>query len=226
MSVLPSLERSRGRYVLFHAGQECGEERWRIEANAAGLTATGEQEMVAPFPFPNRLEFRITLSPEWRVTGIKILWTVGEHRVAARHVADGDHWRVRIDHAGHVKEQEGDYPAYCEVESTTHLFNLFILARRDFQVGGEHEFPVLSIGPPHMAVTPERMLYRCVEAGTFGSPLGTVAAKRYVVSLPGRDAADSYTFWADERGLVLESCEGLDTTRPWMRLVELGENAG
>jgi hypothetical protein len=222
MTGAPPLERSQGRYAVFHAGRECGEERWRIEASPDGLTATGEQELVAPFPFPNRQEFRVTLSPEWRVTGIEILWTVGGRRVTARHHAEGGRWHARIDHAGHVKEQEGDYPAYCEVEYTTHLFNLFILARRDFQIGGEHEFPVLRIGPPHMAVTPERMLYRCVEAGRFASPLGPVPAKRYVVSLPARDQADSYTFWADERGLVLESCEGLDPTRPWMRLMEWG----
>jgi len=128
---------------------------------------------------------------------------------------------VRIKAGDQAREQQGDFPDGCEVEYGTHLFNAFILARRDFQVGGEHEFPVLRIGPPHMAVTPERMLYRCVERGTLGTPWGATPAKRYVLSLPERPAEEGYTFWADEDGLVLESCEGLDASRPWMRLTEL-----
>jgi len=130
-------------------------------------------------------------------------------------------WRVRIEYGGQVRDQEGDFPDLCEVEYGTHLFNTVMLARRDFQIGGEHEFPVLRIGPPLMAVSPERMLYRCVERGSVETPFGAVAAKRYVVSLPPGPEEQGYSFWADEDGLVLESYEGPDRSRPWMRLVEL-----
>jgi len=209
-----------GRYAIFFNGRECGEERWRLESTADGWIATGEQVTVAPHPFPNRHEYRATLTREWRLRGLDILWTVGDRRLVSTHRAEGGTWRVEIDYGGQVREQQGDYPDFCEVEYATHLFNAFVLARRDFQLGGEHEFPVLRIGPPLMAVSPERMLYRCVEVGTFESPRGPVKAKRYVVSLPPRPEEEGYTFWADDEGFVLESYEGLDRSRPWMRLIE------
>jgi len=211
---------ARGRYAIFFGGHECGEERWTIEEHADGVTVTGEQVMVAPHPFPNHNAYRVTLGSNWRPTGLEVQWTVGDRLLTALHRAENEHWRVRIEYQGHVKEQEGDYPEFCEVEFVTHLFNAFVLARRDFQLDGEHEFPVLRIGPPYMAVTPERMKYRCVEVGTFPTPVGPVKAKRYVVSVPPAGEAEGYTFWADESGIVLESYEGLDLSRPWMRLVE------
>ena len=207
-----------GRYTIFFAGTECGEERWSIEQVPEGFVVTGEQEMVAPHPFPNRQQYRATLSPEWRLRGLEIVWSVGNRTVRSTHAADAGLWRVRIESQGHASEQQGDFPDFCEVEYGTHLFNAFILARRDFGIGGEHEFPVLRIGPPHMAVSPDRMLYRCVESGMFDSPAGPVRAKRYVVSLPPRPEQEGYTFWADQEGFVLESYEGLDRSRPWMRL--------
>jgi hypothetical protein len=209
-----------GRYALFHAGSACGEERWQLESTSEGYVITGDQELVAPHPFPSRQEYRATLTREWRLTGLEIHWEVGERRLVSTHRASDGMWRVRIEYAGHVKEQEGDYPSGCEVEYGTHLFNTVILARRDFQIGGEHEFPVLRIGPPYMAVSPERMLYRCVEQRVLETPFGTVAAKRYVVSVPPASEEQGYAFWADENGFVLESYEGLDPGRPWMRLVE------
>jgi len=209
-----------GRYALFHDGQECGGERWEIVRTRDGFTIVGEQELEAPHPFPSRQEYRATLTPEWRPSGLDVIWTVGERRVVAMHRADGGTWRARIEYGGQVREQQGDYPEFCEVEYTTHLFNAVILARRDFQVGGEHEFPVLRIGPPLMAVTPERMLYRCVERGRFAAPLGEMNARRYVVFLPSEGEDSGYTFWADDDGFVLESYEGHDRTRPWMRLME------
>ncbi|MBI3539284.1 MAG: putative glycolipid-binding domain-containing protein, partial [Candidatus Eisenbacteria bacterium] len=175
-----------GRYVLFHGGIECGEERWRIEAQGDRLIVTGEQESVPPHPFPSRHEYRATLTREWRITGLEVLWTVGARVLRAVHATDGPMWRVRIEYGGEVREQHGDFPGIAEVEYATHLFNTFILARRDFTIGGEHEFPVLRIGPPLMAVTPDRMLYRCVERGRFATPMGVVQASRYVVSLPPR----------------------------------------
>ncbi len=220
MSPLATQLVAAGRYAIYHGGQECGEERWRIESAPIGLVATGEQRFVAPHPFPSVQEYRVTLTDRMRHTGLEVLWTVGDRRLRALHSAAGDTWRARIEYQDHVREQEGDYPESCEVEYATHLFNAFILARRDFQVGGEHEFPVLRIGPPYMAVTPERMLYRCLERGMFEAPWGAVAARRYVVSLPPRGEDDGYAFWADADGFVLESYEGLDPSRPWMRLVE------
>jgi len=210
-----------GRYVQFHAGRECGEERWRIEVTPERLIARGEQVITAPHPLPNRQEYRATLDHDWRLTGLEVRWSVGDRELSAIHSADGARWRARIEYAGHVKEQEGDYPAFCEVDFTTHLFSAFILQRRDFALGGEHEFPALTVGPPYMAVTPGRLLYRCVEFGTFLSPLGPVAAKRYVVSRPPEPESEGFAFWAGPDGIVLESYEGLDASRPWMRLVEL-----
>jgi len=209
-----------GRYVLYHAGMECGEDRWRIEGTSEGMVMIGEQETIPPHPFPNRHAYRVTLTREWRITGLEVLWTVGARTLRATHAADGPLWRARIEYGGHFREQEGDFPDYCEVDFATHLFNTLILTRRDFQVGGEHEFPVLCVGPPLMAVTPDRMLYRCVEKGTFESPRGAVPAGRYVVTLPSREGDEGYMFWADEAGIVLESYDGPDPARPWMRLVE------
>jgi len=209
-----------GRYVIFAGGRECGEERWRIEPSADGFVANGEQVLWPPHPFPSHLEYRAVLSAAWRPTSLELLWTVGDNTLRAVHGAAGGTWRARIEYQGEVREQHGDYPDVCEVECLTQLSNAFILARRDFGLDGEHEFPVLRIGPPLMAVTPERMLMRCVEVGEHATPHGAVKAKRYVVSLPPRTAEEGYTFWADEEGFVLESFDGLDTSSPWMKLVE------
>ena len=164
------------------------------------------------------------LDARWRPLGLDVIWTVGARRLVAEHRADARTWRVRIDYGGQVREQHGDYPDGCEIEYTTHLFNAVVLARRDFQVGGEHDFPVLRIGPPLMAVTPERMIYRCVEKAAYRSPGGDVPAKRYVAYMPSEGEEHGYTFWADEDGFVLESFEGHDMLRPWMRLVEMRRN--
>ncbi len=209
-----------GRYRILFAGRECGEERWELSVTPDGYVVVGEQITLPPHPVPSRHDYRATLTREWRLTGVEIHWSVGERRLRSTHEALGKIWRVRIEYGGQTKEQEGDFPDFCEVEYGTHLFNSFILARRDFGLGGEHEFPVLRIGPPWMAVSPERMLYRCVEVGTYETPRGPVQAKRYIVSLPPQPEEEGYTFWADEDGFVLESYEGLDTSRPWMRLVE------
>jgi len=210
-----------GRYVLYHDGQECGGERWEIARTADGYVIVGEQQMGPPHPLPNRQEYRATLTSDWRPAGLDVIWEVGERRLVAMHRADGATWRVRIEYGGQVREQQGDFPDICEIEFTTHLANLVILARRDFQVGGEHDFPVLRIGPPLMAVTPERMIYRCVDRGSVATAIGPRDAKRYVAYLPSDGEERGYTFWADDDGFVLESYEGHDPARPWMRLVEL-----
>ncbi len=209
-----------GRYAMYFSGEECGGERWEIAESGDGYVIIGEQEMHAPHPLPSRQEYRAMLDTNWRPTGLDVIWTVGDRRLQAMHRAAERMWRVRIEYGGGTHEQQGDYPDGCEVEYTTHLFNMVILARRDFQVGGEHDFPVLRIGPPLMAVTPERMIYRCVEHGRHETPLGHFNARRYVVYLPSEGEESGYTFWADDDGFVLESYEGHDRSRPWMRLVE------
>lgn len=215
-----------GRYVVYHAGRECGEERWRIEATAEGALATGEHVLEPPHPFPSRHEWRARLTRAGRLEGLEILWSVGERRLRAVHAADGGRWRARIEYGGRVHEQEGDYPAGCEVDFLSPLFLTFMLARRDFALEGEHEFPVLRIGPPWMAVTPARMLIRCVEIGRHAGARGVTEARRYVVGPPrpaggAGDEAEAYTLWADESGLVLETHQGIGSPAPWMKLVEI-----
>jgi hypothetical protein len=213
-----------GRYLIFHAGRECGEERWEVRRVEDGFVVTGEQQLAPPHPYPCHQEWRATLSRQWRLTGLEIRGVVGARVVRALHSAEGGRWRARIESGGQAREQEGDFPDSCEVEYGTHLAHVFILARRDIGLGSEHEFPVLRIGPPWLAVMPERMVLRCVEEGMRAAPHGPVKAKRYVVSLPPRSEAEGYGFWADEDGFVLESYEGLDTSRSWMRLVEYRRN--
>jgi hypothetical protein len=210
-----------GRYRIYFQGVECGEERFRIEPGVEGLIASGEQETVPPHPMPTRSEYRAALGRDGRLAGLEIRWRVGGQELLATHRADGALWRVRIEYAGHVKEQHGDYPDFCEVDYATHLMTSILLWRREFAIGGDHEFPVLRIGPPYMAVSPERMRVRCVEAGTRATDMGARPAKRYVVSLPPRPESEGYTFWADADGFVLESFDDLNQERPWMRLVEL-----
>lgn len=210
-----------GEYRLRHAGAECGTEQWRIDAWPDRLEVRGHQQLHAPHPAAGSLRYQIALTHEWRVRTIGLVWNVGGRELRAQHDATGERWHARIEYLDQAKEQEGDYPAVCEVDFPTHLFATFLLQRRDFAPGGEHEFPALLIGPPLMAVTPGRMLYRCAERGTFRSPAGLVPARRYVVSRPPEPEAEGFTFWADDDGIVLESYEGLDTGRPWMTLTEL-----
>ncbi len=66
-----------GRYVIHHDGRECGEERWRLATVPEGAVLTGEQVIESPHPFPNRHEYRATVSAHGRVTGLEVLWTVG-----------------------------------------------------------------------------------------------------------------------------------------------------
>ena len=217
-----------GRYAVYHAGRECGEERWRIETTPEGAVATGEHLLEAPHPFPSRQEWQARLTRAGRLAGIEVVWTVGQRRLRAIHAADGPRWRARIEYGGRVHEQHGDYPAGCEVDFVSPLSITFMLARRDFALEGEHEFPVLRIGPPWMAVSPERMLIRCVEIGRREGPGGVTEARRYVVG-PAHpaggppDAGETYTLWADARGLVLETQEAHGASTPWMKLVEVVE---
>ena len=222
----PALEVASGRYVIFHGGVECGEDRWRLQALPDGtVVLTGEHELARPHPFPNRQQYRATLTNTFRARSLEIVWSVGDRVLRALHEADAGQWRVRVDYQDHTREQQGDYPDICEVEYTTPLFNTVMLSRREFQLGGEPEFPVLRSGPPLMAVSPERMLIRCAEHAERDTPWGRVAAKRYVVSLPPRGEDEGYSFWADERDVLLESFEGASTRSTWMKLVEYRRGA-
>jgi hypothetical protein len=209
-----------GRYAIYDQGRECGEEDWLIEVAPDGLVATGAQTLEPPHPFPCRQRWRAGLTDQFRLTGYEVEWEVGPRTLRAAHRAEGHTWHVGIDFGGERREQQGDYPDYCEVELTTPLSLAFMLARRDFQVGGEHEFPVLRIGPPLMAVSPEQMLIRCVGRGDYPAPWGQVAARRYILSLPPQPEAEGYGFWATEEGFVLESFAGPEPGTPWMRLTD------
>src|SRR5258705_481001 len=68
-----------GRYLIFFGGEECGEDRWELRPREDGFVLEGEQTTIAPHPFPNRQAYRATLTPEWRLTGLEVLWIV-RHR--------------------------------------------------------------------------------------------------------------------------------------------------
>src|SRR5438445_81555 len=123
-----------GRYALHFMGRECGEERFRLEVVPGGYVITGDQELADPHPTPGRQEYRATLARDWRLSGLEIRWRVGERTLLSTHRAGDGMWRVRVEYADQVKEQEGDFPAFCEVDYGTHLFNTIVLARRDFQI--------------------------------------------------------------------------------------------
>jgi hypothetical protein len=210
-----------GRYAIFHDARECGEERFEIQHAGDQLVASIVHELRAPHPLPNRQAYRVALSTTWRPLGLDVQWSVGQRVLNASHLAQDGRWLVRIAYQDQTRDQEGDFPEGCEVEIASPLALRLILARRDFQFGGEHEFPVLRIGPPLMAVTPERMRLTCVERGERPAPWGIVAAKRYVATWPPREAAEGYGFWASEDDWVLEAFEGAEPGRPWMKLIEM-----
>ncbi len=212
--------RVRGRYLIHHAGRPCGEERWSLERTGAGEVATGEQLTRPPFPFPSTLEWRAALDPAGRLRGLELIWRVGERVVEAMHAADGALWRVRITAQGHVREQEGDYPARAHVVLGSHAFHTFAFRTLVLEPGAEHEFPMLAVGPPWMAVDPGRLVVRCTEARTLATPFGPLAARRIEVVDPARGQAEAFAAWIDEHDVVLASHEGEGDAVPWMTLVE------
>jgi hypothetical protein len=217
---------AEGTYQLFHHGQACGEERWRIGEGPDELVAEGEQRWDAPFPYPNSQRYRVVLSPDWRVLALDLDWLVGERALHAEHRADGENWRASIRYEDQTKTQEGNYPYSAEVDFGSHLFNTFTLLRRGLGPGTDEEFPVLKIGPPFMAVVPERQRYLFVESGPIETPAGRFEAWRWQLTNPERPGDEGYTFWSDARGMVLESYEGPAPGRVWMRLTEYRVRAG
>jgi hypothetical protein len=209
-----------GRYVIFHAGAEAGEERWSVESSAdGGAVARGEQVLIAPHPLPCELEWRARLSPLGRVTALEAAWRVGTRTVRAEHAADGDLWRARILYGGHTREQEGDYPGFSEVVFGSHVLHTVMLHRYVLAPGAEHEFPSLVIGPPWFAAEPGRQRVVCTAEGQRAMPGGSVQARRVEVSDP-QGATPPFAAWLDPHDVVLESYEDTTATEPWMRLVE------
>jgi len=215
---------ARGCYELLFGGQVCGEERFELLTAPDGVVvATGEQLLEAPHPLAGQTRYRATLSPEGRVLAVEVDWLVGTRALHAQHRAEGGLWHVRIDYAGHVREQEGDYPPSCEVMFNSPLFQSFALKHYVLAPGAEHEFAALLIGPPYMAVEPGKQQLRCTEARELDTPLGRLAARRVEVSdLAG--AEPPVTLWIDAHDQVLESRDGTDAASPLMaRLVEWSE---
>src|SRR5258706_13825465 len=93
-----------GRYAMYFSGRECGEERWRIEAMPDHLVARGEQVITAPHPFPNHQQYRVSLTHDWRVTGLEVEWVAGERTAHATHSAADGRWRARTAYADHARQ--------------------------------------------------------------------------------------------------------------------------
>lgn len=209
-----------GRYVVYHAGAEAGEERWSVEASAdGGAVARGEQVLVRPHPAAGELEWRARLSPLGRVTALEAAWHVGTRSVRAEHAADGDVWRARILYGGHTREQEGDFPAFAEVAFGSHVLHTIMLHRYVLAPGAEHEFPALLIGPPFFGAEPGRQRIVCTAVAERATPGGRASARRIEVSDP-HGAVPPFAAWVDEHDVILESFEDTHSDEPWMRLVE------
>ena len=206
-----------GRYAIFHAGVEVGEERWSVEPSTdGGAVARGEQALGTPHPMPSELEWRARLSPDGRITALEMEWRVGTHTVRAEHAVAAERWHARILYGGHTREQEGDFPGLAEVAFGSHVLHTVMLRRYALAPGAEHEFPALVIGPPFFAAEPGRQRVVCTIVATRRTPLGEVSARRVEVVEPN----GSFAAWLDEHDVLLESYEDTHTEEPWMRLVE------
>lgn len=211
-----------GRYELFFADQICGEERYEwLPTPQGGFVVTAEQTLEAPHPLAGQQRFRAALSPEGRVLSVEVDWLVGTRALHAQHRAEGGLWHVRIDYAGHVREQQGDYPPSCQVLFGSPLFQRIALRHYVLAPGAEHEFGALLIGPPYMAVEPGKQQVRCTEARALDTPLGPIEARRIEILDPaGADLP--VVLWIDSEERVLESRDGLHDNAPLLlRLVEL-----
>ena len=216
--------RVTGRYESYFAGQVCGEERFELlRAPDGNLVATGEQLLEAPHPLAGQTRYRALVSSEDRVLEVEINWLVGTRALHAQHRAEGGLWHVRIDYAGHVREQEGDYPPSCEVMFNSPLFQSFALKHYVLAPGAEHEFAALLIGPPYMAVEPGKQLLRCTGAKEIETAFGLLPAR--VIELHDPSGAElPSVIWIDAHDRVLESRDGLEAGSPLIqRLVESDE---
>jgi hypothetical protein len=209
-----------GRYVIYHAGVESGEERWSVEpADDGGAVARGEQVLLAPHPFASDLEWRVRLTPEGRIRSLEVDWRVGTRTLRAEHATEAGRWHARIAHGGHAREQEGDFPSVAEVAFGSHVLHTITFRRYELVPGAEHEFPALTVGPPWFAAEPGRQRLACTAAGERATPAGRAHARLIEVSDPA-GGVPPFAAWVDEHGVVLESFEDTRSFEPWMRLVE------
>jgi len=209
-----------GRYAIFHAGIEVGEERWSIEAAPeGGAIARAEQVLAAPHPLASELEWRARLTPDGRIAGLEMEWRVGTRTVRAEHEAFANRWHARIASGGHTREQAGDFPGQAEVAFGSHVLQTVMLRRYAMAPGAEHEFPSLVIGPPFFAVEPGRQRIVCTAAAMRQTPLGDRPARRIEFS-DALGPVPAFAAWIDEHDVLLESYEDTVTEEPWMRLVE------
>ena len=209
-----------GRYAIFHAGFETGEERWSVEAAPeGGAIARGEQVLVAPHPLASELSWRAQLTPEGRIATLEMEWRVGTRTVRAEHAASIDRWHARITYGGHTREQGGDFPGHAEVAFGSHVLQTVMLRRYALAPGAEHEFPSLVIGPPFFAVEPGRQRIVCTAETRRQTPWGEVNARRIEFS-DALGPVPAFAAWIDEHDVLLESYEDTNTEEPWMRLVE------
>jgi hypothetical protein len=212
---------ARGRHQLLTAGADCGEEHWRVTAAAGGgLRLAGEQETRAPHPFPSQMEWRAEVAPSGRLARLEVEWRVGTRELHTVHEAVGERWQVRIAHAGHTREQEGDYPAACEVVFGAPLLWQVVLQRYAWGPGAVHEFPALVVGPPWMAVEPGRMRVMCTGVGACE----VLGGSRAVRVLEVHDLAGGAAPWrleVDDADRVLMAYEGTAATEPVLRITAL-----
>jgi hypothetical protein len=209
-----------GRYVIRHAGQDLGEERWSIEPMAdGGAVARGEQSLAAPHPVAGDWTWRAELDPQGRIATLEIDWRVGTHGVRAEHTRRGSRWHARVLYGGHAREQEGDFPPQAEVVLGSHALLTCTLRRYVLEPGADHVFPALVIGPPFFAAEPGRQRLVCTAAAERDTPFGRVAARRIELGDPP-GVAPPFAAWIDAHDVVLESFEDTHTDEPWMRLVE------
>jgi len=209
-----------GRYSIFHAGIEAGEERWSVEPTEdGGAIARGAQVLFSPHPMPSELEWRVRLSPEGRVSALEADWRVGRRSLRAEHAVESARWHARIAYGGHAREQEGDFPSVAEVAFGSHVLHTVMFRRYELAPGAEHEFPVLTVGPPWFAAEPGRQRLTCTGTAQLDTPSGRTIARCIEVTDPG-GGVPPYAVWIDEHSVVLESYEDTRTFEPWMRLVE------
>jgi hypothetical protein len=209
-----------GRYAIFHAGIETGQERWSIEPAAeGGVIAHGEQVLVAPHPLASELDWRARITPEGRIASLEMEWRVGTRTVRAEHAASIDRWHARIASGGHTREQGGDFPSHAEVAFGSHVLQTVMLRRYALAPGADHEFPSLVIGPPFFAVEPGRQRIVCTAVAVRQTPLGERTARRVEFS-DALGPVPAFAAWIDEHDVLLESYEDTYTEEPWMRLVE------